>query len=61
MEQIPLQEFWYLLPEGFLLLAGMLLLVASSIGKGVGSRAATVFSLASLTATGRAWAIPVAT
>ena len=51
MAQIPVEEFWYLLPEGFLLMAGMLLLVASSIGKGVGSRAATIFSLASLAAT----------
>jgi NADH-quinone oxidoreductase subunit N len=51
MPQIPLSEFWYLLPEGFLLVAGMLLLVGSSVGKGVSSRAATLFSLAALAAT----------
>jgi NADH:ubiquinone oxidoreductase subunit 2 (subunit N) len=51
MVQIPLAEFWYLLPEGFLLVAGLLLLVGSSIGKGVSSRAATIFSLAALAAT----------
>ena len=51
MPQIPLQEFFYLLPEGFLLVAGLVLLVASSVGKGVGSRTATIFSLVALAAT----------
>lgn len=51
MPQIPLQEFLYLLPEGFLLVAAMVLLVASSIGKGVGSRAATLYTMAALAAT----------
>ncbi|MCZ6506684.1 MAG: NADH-quinone oxidoreductase subunit N [Acidobacteria bacterium] len=51
MGQIPLAEFWYLLPEGFLLVAGMLLLVGSSFGKGISSRSATVFTLVSLATT----------
>jgi NADH-quinone oxidoreductase subunit N len=51
MAQIPLAEFWYLLPEGFLLMAGMLLLVGSSVGKGISSRSATVFTLVALAAT----------
>lgn len=51
MPQIPLQELWYLLPEGFLLVAGMVLLLGSSLGKGVTSRAATIYSLAALAAT----------
>jgi len=51
MPQIPLQEFWYLLPEGFLLVAGMVLLIGSSVGKGVSSRSATMFSLAAVAAT----------
>jgi NADH-quinone oxidoreductase subunit N len=51
MPQIPLQEFWYLLPEGFLLLAGMMLLLGSSVGEGVSSRTATLYSLLAVAAT----------
>jgi NADH-quinone oxidoreductase subunit N len=51
MPQIPLQEFWYLLPEGFLLLAGMILLLGSSFGKGASSRSATLYSLVALAVT----------
>jgi NADH-quinone oxidoreductase subunit N len=51
MPQIPLQEFFYILPEAFLLLAGLLLLLGSSAGRGFASRPATLFSLAALAAT----------
>ncbi|MDH3402998.1 MAG: NADH-quinone oxidoreductase subunit N [Acidobacteriota bacterium] len=51
MPQIPLRDFLYLLPEIFLLTAGLLLLLSSSVGRGLGSRAATLFSLATLAAT----------
>ncbi len=51
MPQIPLQEFYYVLPEAFLLLAGLLLLLGSAAGRGFGSRPATLFSLVALGAT----------
>ncbi len=51
MPPIPLEEFLSLLPEGFLLTAGMLLLIVSSIGKGVTSRTATVVTVLSLALT----------
>lgn len=51
MPQIPLQEFFYILPEAFLLLAGLLLLLSSSAGRGFDSRSSTLFSLAALAAT----------
>ena len=39
MSPIPLHEFLLLLPEIFLVTAGMLLLVGSSAGRGISSRA----------------------
>jgi len=51
MDQIPFQEFLFMLPEGFLLVAGMILLLTSSAGRGVSSRTATLFSLMALAAT----------
>ncbi len=51
MSPIPLHEFLLLLPEIFLVTAGMLLLVGSSAGRGISSRAATGMSLVALAVT----------
>jgi NADH-quinone oxidoreductase subunit N len=45
---IDAQEFWLLLPEMFLAAAGMLLLVAGSVGRGVRNRPAATVALVAL-------------
>jgi NADH-quinone oxidoreductase subunit N len=48
MPPIALQEFWLLLPEIVLAVFGMVLLVTGSVGRGLGSRSASVASLVGL-------------
>ena len=45
------QEFWLLLPEIFLAVAAILLLVGSSFGRGIRNRPATAVALVSLAIT----------
>ena len=51
MPPIAPQEFWQLLPEMVLAVFGMALLVAGSMGRGLGARLAAVTSLVGLSAT----------
>ena len=51
MNPIPLHELARLLPEGFLLVAGLILLVVASIGKGVAARTSSAVALLSLAVT----------
>ena len=48
MPGIDPQEFWLLVPEMFLAAAGMLLLVASSFGRGIANKAAACWALLAL-------------